>query len=65
MDRDQPLLGTDHETLSPKELMAVCQHMKRARGQGNMLSSVRTRETSKTCSLKHTSSLDISLSLFW
>lgn len=58
------MLGTDHETLSPKESMAVCQHMKRARGQGNVLSSAGTREGPKACSLKHAISLNISLSSF-
>lgn len=62
MDREQLVLGTDHETLSPKESMAVCQHMKRARGQGNVLSSAGTRE-GPAC-LKHAISLNISLSSF-
>lgn len=62
MDRDQLMLGTDHETLSPKELMPICQHVKRAGGQGNVLSSDGTRESPKACSLKHASSLNISIS---
>lgn len=61
MDREQLVLGTDRETLNPKELMALSASTQRPRGQGNVLSSVGTRESPKACSLKHAISLNISL----
>lgn len=47
MDREQLVLGTDHETLSLKELMAVCQHMKGAKRQGNVSAQLRQEKAPK------------------